>query len=98
MGGVSRNLPAEIPEMPFNGQAREAGLQNFRRLCGFLWSPQLSEGRRPQSQHLKMSRIQVQGFARPGQRSIILSQKVVTKPDHCSQLIPRVAVAARRRG
>ena len=82
--------------MALNGQAGKAGLQNFGCLCGFPASSELSESRGPHAERLKMVGIYVQGFTRPGQRSIILSQQVVTECIHDCPLIARVAVAALR--
>src|SRR3954463_4550836 len=44
MGGIGRIFPAEIPQMPFDGQVRKAGQQGVCRLSRFLGSPQLSKG------------------------------------------------------
>ena len=69
--------------MAFDGEARKTGLQDFSRLCGFAASRQLCQRGGAQAKHLQMIGIDVEGFARPGQRGIILSQQTVTECVRC---------------
>src|ERR1700731_92754 len=94
MGDVSRRFPTEIPEMPFDGQAWIAAQQHLGRLCRFLGSSRLRKSRRPHCEHLEMIGIQIQGFPRPGQRRVILSEQVMAERVHCRPLISGVAVSA----
>src|SRR5207302_7212400 len=77
VGDVSAGFPGEISEMPFNGQPWKVTQQNLRRLGRFLGPSGLRERGRAHGEHLKMIRIEIQRFARPRQRSIILSEQVV---------------------
>ena len=54
MGDVGRSFPTEIPQMPFDGQGREAVEQDLGRLGSFLALSQLRERGRPDREHLKV--------------------------------------------
>src|SRR5450432_3320506 len=82
MGDVSRSFPAKISQMPFDGQRWIAGEQDLGRLCRFLGSSELRQRGGPYGEHLKMIGIQIERFARPGQRRIILSQQIMAERVH----------------
>ena len=86
----------EIPQVPFDGQARIVGQQNFSRRRCFLAPSQLCERRRPHREHLKMIGIRIQRLARPGQRGIILPQQIVAERVRRRKLISGIGVAALR--
>ena len=94
MRGVGRHLPAEIPEMPIDGQAGKATEQDLDRLCSFLGSSQLRQRRRPHGEHLQMIGIQIQGLACPGQRGIILPEQVMAEGVQGPPIDTGIAVAA----
>ena len=70
MGDVIGDFPIEIPQVTLDGQARIVGPQHGRGLDRLLGTPQLRQRRRPDAEHLEMVGIDVQGFARPRQRSV----------------------------
>ncbi len=94
MGDVGGIFPTEIPQVPLDSQAWKVAEQDLRRLCRFLGASELRQRRRPYREHLKMIGIQIQGFARPGQRRIILSHQVVAERVQGRPFISGVAVAA----
>ena len=65
MGNVGRELPVEIPQVPFDGQARIVAQQDFGRICRLFGSSQLGERRRADRERLQMIGIDVQRLARP---------------------------------
>ena len=80
--------------MPFNGQTWKGVQQHLGSLRCLLGSIQLRKSRRPHREHLKMIGIQIEGFARPGKRRIVLSQKVMAEriqggPLKSGSLLPR---------
>src|SRR5207249_3835928 len=79
MNDVGRDLPAKIPQVPFDGQARIVAQQDFGRVYRFCGSSQLGERRRAYRKRLEMVGIHIKLFARPGQRSVILPEHVVAE-------------------
>ena len=80
--------------MPFNGQTWKSVQQHFRSVRCLLGSIQLRESCRPHRKHLKMIGIQIERFARPGQRSVILSEKVMAERVQGGPLKSGVTIAA----
>ncbi len=95
MGGVGRPFSSGNSS---DAVRRSGGVmtvqQDFGRLGRFLGSSQLRERRRPHREHLEMIGIDIQGFARPGQRRIILleqimAERVQCRPLYLGSLLPR---------
>ena len=65
MGDVGRELPVEIPQVPFDRQAGIVAQHDLGRICRLVDSSQLGQRRRPYRERLQMIGIDVQGLARP---------------------------------
>jgi len=79
--------------VPFDGQAWMVAQQDFSRLCRIPRLGQLRQRPRPVSPAPEDDWDLNQLLARPGQRGIILSDKVVAERVRCRPLISRIAIA-----